>query len=90
LLFLGREEQVPARLREIPREHVEADGRVFLGGGHQDGAVGHKGQSEEHWRVAERPEQDAVELAPVFAQVGEQLRNIGAVLPEPLLFFLFG
>ena len=69
-------------------ERVDVNQRILFRGRHQHRAVGDQRQAEVGVGVAIRPEQHAIVVAAVRAQVLEQPRRVRAVLAEPLLLLV--
>ena len=59
-LLLRREEDVAGREAKEVAQHVQVDGPILLGGGHQHGAVRHQGNAEVRRIVAVGPEEHGV------------------------------
>ena len=80
----GVRKMKPAGSEKKLAEHVHPNQRIFFSRRHEDRPVGDQRQAEVHLRIAKRPEQQAIVVAAVIAQVGQQLRRVRTVLPKPL------
>ena len=69
-------------------ERVDVDQRILFGGRHQHRAIGDQRQAEIGVEVAVGPEQHAVVVGAVRAEMLEQPGRVGPVLAEPLLLLL--
>src|SRR6185369_8375044 len=81
-----REKHVAARQRQKLRNRAEPNDRIFFRRRHEDRAIAHDRHAEVRRVVAVRPEQHAVVLVAVRAEMLEQRRHLRSVLEKPCRF----